>query len=96
MIEANVMHGWSGFVESIALIAVVVLGIGVMVSAMKPSDLFRHFGTILFLAFLLLMLPSIMVSAWSSMSFWQQLGVVILGVMIGLALRALRLKPKKR
>jgi hypothetical protein len=30
------------------------------------------------------------VNIWSTMSYWQHLGIVIMGVMIGLSLRTLR------
>jgi len=89
MIETNLMRGWAGIVESGALIAIAILAIGLIVSAVKPSDVARHLGTILCYAILLLMLPAIMVSIWSSMTYWQHLGIVILGIMVGLSLRAL-------
>jgi hypothetical protein len=45
---------------------------------------------------LLLVLPAIMLAAWSAMSFWQHLGILIVGNMIGLSLRALRQMRNKR
>jgi phosphatidylserine synthase len=95
-IETNFMRCWAGIVESAALFAITILATGVMVSAVKFSDLGKHLGTILCIVILLLMLPAIIVSVWSSMSFWQQLGIIILGVMIGLSLRALRQARNKR
>jgi uncharacterized protein (DUF983 family) len=62
----------------------------------KPSDVARHLGSILGIVILLIMLPAIMMNIWSSMSFWQHLGIVILGIMIGLSLRALRQARGKR
>jgi hypothetical protein len=96
MIETNLMRGWAGIVESVALFALTILAIGLIVSAVKLSDVLKHLGTILGVAILLLMLPAIMVSAWSSMSYWQHLGIVILGIMVGLSLRALQQMRKKR
>jgi hypothetical protein len=96
LIETNLMRGWAGIVESVALVAIAILAIGVIVSAVKPSEAARHLGTILFVVILLLMLPAIMATAWSSMSFWQHLGIVILGITIGLSLRALRQARNKR
>lgn len=95
-IESNLMRGWAGIVESVALFAITILAIGVMVSAVKLSDLGKHLGTILCFVILLLMLPAIIVSVWSSMSLWQQLGIVILGLMIGLSLRAFRQTGNRR
>jgi Mn2+/Fe2+ NRAMP family transporter len=95
-LETNLMHGWAEVVESVALVAIVILATGLIVSAVKPSDATRHLGTILCLIIPLLMLPAIMATAWSSMSFWQHFAIVILGIVIGLSLRALRQARKRR
>lgn len=96
MIETNLIRGWAGIVESSALFFIAILAVGLIVRAVKVSDIAKHLGTILCIAILLLMLPAIIARAWSSMSSWQQLGVVILAVVIGLALRALRQMRVKR
>lgn len=96
MIETNLMRGWAGIVESVALVAIAILALGIIVQAVKLSDVVKHLGTILCIAILLLMLPAIMARVWSAMSNWQHLGIVILGVMIGLSLRALRQTRSKR
>lgn len=95
-IETNLMRGWAEIVELLALFAITILALGVIVSAVKLSDVVKHLGTILCIVILLLMLPAIMVSIWSSMSYWQELGIVILGIMIGLSLRAMRQVRNKR
>lgn len=96
MIETNLMRGWAGIVESVALVAIVLLAIGLIVSAVKLSDIIKHLGIIIGCAILLPILPAIMATAWSSMSYWQHLGIFILGTMIGLSIRALRRARKKR
>jgi putative effector of murein hydrolase LrgA (UPF0299 family) len=95
MVGTNLMRGWTGTVESAALVAIVILAIGLMVRAVKPSEVARHLGSILFITILLLV-PAIMVNTWSAMSYWQQLGIVLLVIMIGLLLRALRQTRKRR
>jgi hypothetical protein len=96
MIETNFMRGWAGIVESVALFAITVLAIGLIVSAVKPSDAAKHLGAILCIMILLLMLPAIIASAWSTMATWQHLGILFLGVMVGISLRALRQTQNKR
>jgi len=96
IIQTNFMRGWAGIVESVALFAITILALGVTVRAVKRSEVLKHLGAILCMAILLLMLPAIMASAWSSMSYWQHLGIFILGIMIGLSLRAIRQTGKKR
>jgi len=49
-------------VECAALIAIVVLAFGEMVRAVKLGDAVRHFGVILGIIILLLMLSTIIVS----------------------------------
>ncbi|MGA2654008.1 MAG: hypothetical protein ABSF28_26100 [Terracidiphilus sp.] len=96
MIQTNLMCGWAGIVESVALIAITILALGIIVSAVKLSDVLKHLRAILCMTILLLMLPAIIVSAWTSMTYWQHLGILILGIMIGLSARALRQAGKKR
>lgn len=96
MLESSLMHWWAGIVESVALLATLILAIGLIVSAVKPSNAARHLGTILCVVILLLILPAVMMTAWYSMSFWQHLRIAILGILIGFSLWASRQKRKKR
>ena len=96
MIETNLMLGWAGIVESVALVAIAILAVGVIVREVKPSDIGRHLGSILCIVILLLMLPAIMMNIWSTMSYWQHLGIAILVIMIGLSLRAVRQSSRKK
>jgi hypothetical protein len=93
MIETNLMRGWVGIVESIALFAITVLAVGLILGAVKISDVMKHLGAILGVLILLLMLPAIIASVWSSMFDWEHLGIVI--ILIGLSIAALR-KERKR
>lgn len=96
MVETNLLRRWDGIVESVAFVAIVILAIGVMVSAIKPSDAAKHLGALLCIVILLIVLPAIIVSAWYSMSLWQHLGISMLGAMVGLSILAARQTRKKR
>lgn len=96
MIETNLMRGWAGVVESAALFALAILGICLIVSAVKPADAVKHLAAIICCTILLLILPAIMMAAWSSMTSWQHFGIVILGTLVGLSLLAMRDTRKKR
>ncbi len=48
------MRGWTGIVESAALLAIVILALGVMVHTVKPSDALKSLGTILGIVALLI------------------------------------------
>lgn len=96
LIEANLMREWAGIVKSVAVLAFTILAIGVMVSAVKLSDVLRPLGAILCVTILLFLLPVFIMSAWSSLSFLQCLEIVMLGMVVGFSLRALRQAGKKR
>jgi len=89
MIETNLMRGWAGIVEAVTLVAFTILALGLIVSAVKLSDAVRYVGTIVVVLILLLMLPAIMMSAWSAMPLWQQFGIVamVIGVCLWWQLR---------
>jgi hypothetical protein len=89
MMETNLMRGWAGIVESVALFALTILAIRLILGAVKSSDVLKNLGAIILTMILLLILPGIMVSAFFSMSYWQIFGLLFLGIMTGLALRRL-------
>ena len=95
-IQTDHIREWAGIVKCISVLTLIILGIGLMVNAVKLSDVLKHLGAILCMTILLLLLPVFMMSAWSSLSFLQCLEIVSLGMMVGLSLRALRQAGKKR
>lgn len=88
-VETNLMHGWTEIVKLTVLIAMAIFAIGLILSAVTLSDVLKHLGKIISIVILLLVLPAIMVNLWSTVSYWQHLGTLILGSMAGLSLRAL-------
>ena len=91
MMETNLMRGWAGIVESVALFAMTILAIRLILGNVKPSDVLKNLGAIILTMILLLVLPGIMVDAWFSMSYWQIFGLLFLGIMTGLAFRKLQI-----
>lgn len=98
MIGETLMRGWAGIVESAALLAIVVLALGVMVRAVKLGDAMKYLGAIVGVVILLVMLPQIIVSLWLSMSLWQHLGIAVVIVLAFLLLneRGRRSKTRSR
>jgi len=96
MIEMNLLRGWTGIVESAALLAIIVLAVAVMVRAVTPSEAIRHLGAVLCLVILLIMLPAILMSAWDSMSFLQHLGIIALLLIVAFSLIGKRQATKRR
>jgi len=53
-----------------------------MLGIVKTSNAPQRLAAILGITILLIMLPSIVVSAWSGMSLWQKIGLVAIGILI--------------
>lgn len=96
MIAARFLLGWNVLVESAALIAIVVLAIGVMVGAMKIGENLRHLGAVLGITILLTMVPAIILGLWSAMSLGQHLGIILICAAIATSIVKSRKKPEKR
>ena len=80
---------------SAALIAIIVLALCVMVTAVKPGDVPRHLGVIVGIVILLIMLPAIIVSLWNSMTLGQHLGIATIFIAIVFLISATRRKSRK-
>ena len=94
MIETRIFSFWDGLVGSAALIAIIILALCVIVSAIKVAEVPRHLGVIVGIIILLIMLPAIFVSLWNSMTLGQHLGIVTLGITILAIFGASRRAPK--
>jgi hypothetical protein len=88
--EIRLLSLWGGFLRSAALIAITLLALCIMVSAVKLEDVPRHLGVIVGIVILLIMLPAIIVGLWNAMSFGQHLGMISLGIAIAVLLAASR------
>ncbi len=96
MIEARLLSVWDGLVGSAALIAIILLALCVMVSAVKLGDVPRHLGVIVGIVILLIILPAIIIGLWNAMSFGQHLGIATILIAIIFLISAAHRKPKKQ
>lgn len=82
MSELNFMHGWMTLIGSLATIALILVVFGLMLGIVKPADALKHIGVILGFVIVLMLIPGILVSAWSGMSLWQQiaLAAIVIGI----------------
>jgi uncharacterized protein (DUF983 family) len=90
------MHGWMSLLGSFATIAIILTAIGLMLGIVKPADVPKHIGAILVIVIGLMVVPGILVSAWSAMSLWQQVALIAIGVCVILWLRPRRQPRSKR
>ena len=94
--ETRLLSLWDGLVGSAALIAIIVLALCVMVSAVKLGDVPRHLGVIVGIVILLIMLPAIILGLWNAMSFGQHLEIVALVLMIAFLFGVLGKEKRRR
>jgi hypothetical protein len=66
------IHGWAQIVGSLAMIAIIVTALGTMIGLVKPADALKYCGAIAGIAIVLVMLVSVLVSLWLSLSLWQK------------------------
>jgi hypothetical protein len=95
MYGALVIHGWSEIVGSLATIAIITTALGTMVGLVKPADALKYCVAIVGIAIVLVMLVSVLVGIWSSMSLWQKVIVALIGFAVWW-LRRERRQPRKR
>ena len=77
---SNFMHVWVALLGSLAMIVLILTAFGLMLGIVKPANAPKHIGTILGLAITAMLLPGVLVSAWSGMSLWQQIALVAIGI----------------
>jgi hypothetical protein len=90
-----VIHGWSQIVGSLATIAIIITALGTMLGLVKPADALKYCGAIAGIAIVLVLLVSVLVGLWSSMSLWQKAIVAVMGFTVW-RLRKGRRQPRKK
>jgi len=56
----NLFHMWAVLVESVALIAIIITGIGLMLCVVKPADALKHCGAVLGIVIVLMLIPGVL------------------------------------
>lgn len=79
MHEADFIHGCMSIFGSLALIAIIVTALGTIVGLVKPADAVKHCGTILGIVIVFILLVSVLVGLWASMSVWQKIVMFAIG-----------------
>lgn len=82
MNASNFMHGWITLLGSLAVIAIILIALGLMTRIVKPAMALKHVGATLGIVIVLMLLPGILVNAWSAMPLWQRIALVAIGVAI--------------
>jgi Flp pilus assembly protein TadB len=82
MYEPNVVQGCDSMVGSIAIIAIIVTAFTTMLGLVKPADTVKYCGVIVGIAVVLVLVVSVFVGLWSSMSMWQKAVAAAVGFCI--------------
>jgi Sec-independent protein secretion pathway component TatC len=69
-------------VGSIAIIAIIVTAFTTMLGLVKPADTVKYCGVIVGIAVVLVLVVSVFVGLWSSMSMWQKAVAAAVGFCI--------------
>jgi hypothetical protein len=73
---------WVTLAGSLAVVALILIGLGVMLGIAKPADAFRRIAAIVVLVILAMVIPPVLANAWSAMSLLQRLGIAALALVI--------------
>jgi Ca2+/Na+ antiporter len=90
-----VVHAWAQIVGSLSTIAIIVTALATIIGLVKPADALKYCGAIAGIAIVLVMLVSVLVSLWSSMSLWQKV-IAVVAVFTIWWLRKEKRRPRKR
>ena len=94
MNTSNFMHGWMTVIESLATIAIILTAFGLMLGILKPADTLRQVAGILAVAILFMLIPCVVVNAWSGITPWQRAALVVLGLFFVLLRRPRQKKSR--
>ena len=72
MYEPNVVQGCESIIGMLAVMAIIVTALVTMVGLVKPADTVKYCGAIVGIAIVLVLLVSVFVGLWSTMSLWQR------------------------
>jgi len=95
MAGSSIVASAESIIGSFALLALIVVALGTMIGLVKPSDVAGHVGVIVGLAMVMILLVSVFVGLWASMSLWQKVILAALGLAVW-AMRRERRSPRRK
>ncbi len=95
MYGADFIHGCMSILGSLAMIAIIMTALGTIVGFVKPADTLKYCGAIVGIMIVMILLVSVFVGLWSSMSLWQKAVVAVIAFSVW-RLRRERRQPRKK
>lgn len=96
MYEANFIHGCMSILGSLAMVAIIVTALGTIVGLVKPADAVKYCIAIAGIVIVLILLVSVLVGLWASISLWQKAIVVVIVIILWWLRRARRERRRKK
>jgi Ca2+/Na+ antiporter len=93
MTESSIVCQAESLIGSCALVALILVGLGTLIGLVKPSDTAKHCGVIVGVTILLVLLVSVFVGLWATMTLWQRF---VLAAMVFAAWRMQRQRHAPR
>lgn len=90
MIIRSLLNGIAQIIGILAVLAIIVTAFGLMLGILKPADAFKRIGVIVGTVIALLIVPQVVVCTWSAIPVWQQLALIVIGLVILLAFASWR------
>jgi hypothetical protein len=87
---------WVALIQSLAISALILTGLGLMLGVVKPADALKQVGAILGILILLVLIPDAPIKLWSAISLWQWVGLAAIGIVIWQWRRPGRRAPQKK
>lgn len=95
MTASSVVCQVESLLGACAALALIVVGLGTMLGLVKPSESAKHVGVIVGVTIILVLLVSVFVSLWATMTMWQRL--VLAAIVFALwQMKRQRHKPQKK
>ena len=95
MYAYSVVQGCESIVGALAVIAIIVTTLATMVGLVKPANTAKYCGAIAGIAIVVILIVSVFVGLWSSMSLWQK--VVVVAIVFSLwRLQRDRRQPRRK
>ena len=82
MYVANFMQDWTQLVKSLAVIAFLLTGFGLMLGFIKPAVALRRVAAILGIVVMLPLIPCALAKLWADIPLWQWIGLGAIGICV--------------
>jgi Zn-dependent protease with chaperone function len=96
MTGSSIVSGAESIIGSFALLALILVALGTIIGLVKPSEVVSHVGVIVGLTIVAILIVSVFVGLWMTMSLWQKVILAAIGLAVWQMRREQRSERRKR